>query len=83
MNMKNNMGSLERIVLVMDKTIDFGIAIAGLGLIAYGLYDKNLLIATLGGALANLGVAMYVSEDDIPPIDYRTIDFRGRASYDK
>ncbi len=77
MNMKNNMDSLEKIVLVMDKTIDFGIAIAGLGLITYSFYGHNPLSFALGDVVAHMGLVMYLGDSATLKSDKDT-DFRGR-----
>ncbi len=75
-----NLDTLDSIVLAVDRVVDFGLALSGLGLIAYGLYEHNTISFVLGDAVAHLGLVMYLGDTSTKEIG-KNIDFRGREGH--
>ena len=75
-----NFDTLDNIVLAADCVVDWGLALSGLGLIAYSLYEHNPFAFVLGDSIAHLGLVMYLGDTATLTSD-KDIDFRGREGH--
>ncbi len=75
-----NLDTLDNMVLAADRVVDLGLALSGLGLITYGLYEHNPLTFVLGDVITHLGLVMYLGDTAILTSDKDT-DFRGREGH--